>query len=210
MLYETALYIQQTDFSNAEEVAQLLAQIKTVIELFDKHAHSEDTLVFAAIEQYEPDVVKMFEEEHVTDHALGEKLDNLLKAFPNTFSIDNSIYIGNLLNQAFIEFMVFNLQHMAKEEDIINKLLWQYYSDEQLHSITQSILANIPPPQMAQYSKWMIRGLSNNEITGWLTEVKNNAPDFVFQSLIQTAEQELSTSRLQMVKEAITEGAMLA
>jgi Hemerythrin HHE cation binding domain len=210
MLYETALQIQQTDFINNEEAEQILEQVKRVIELFDKHAYSEDIFVFAAVEQYEPAVVDALEQEHVKDHALGENLNSLLTAFSNTFSDDDKTRLGKLLYQAFIEFMIFNLEHMAKKEDIINKLLWRNYSDEQLYGIAGNILASIPASLIGQFTKWTIRGLSNSEIVSWLKEVKNTAPEVAFKSLMQTAEQELIVHRLQIVQDAITEGAMLA
>ncbi|GAB2831900.1 hemerythrin domain-containing protein [Ferruginibacter profundus] len=210
MLYETALCLQQTDFNNTEAADTSLAQLAQTVDLFDKHAHTEDTMVFTAIEHTEPALVNAFEKEHEEDHALGQRLRGLLTAFEHTVSSDDKIITGDAITQSFIEFMIFNLKHMAKEEDIINKALWKNYTDIELHGITQKIVASIPPPQMAKFSRWMMRGLNNNEITTWLKEVKNNAPDFVFQSLMQTAGQELDASRWQQVQETITEGAMLA
>ncbi len=209
MLYETAIQIQQTDFINNEEAVLVMEQIKNGVELFDKHAHSEDRFVFAAIKPYEPAVVDAFEQEHVKDHALGENLAKLLDEFSNAVSDDEKLRNGNLLYKAFIEFMIFNLQYMAKEEDIINKILWRHYTDEDLKSITAGIIANIPPVKMGQFTKWMMRGLSNHEIAGWLKEVKNTAPEFVFESFMQTASEQLNTQRLQLVQEAITEGVMV-
>ncbi|MGG9964204.1 hemerythrin domain-containing protein [Ferruginibacter sp. SUN106] len=210
MLYETALCLQQTDFNNTEEAENSLTLLGQTIDLFDKHAHTEDTMVFTAIEHTEPALVNAFEKEHEEDHALGQRLRGLLTAFGHTVSSDDKIITGDAITQSFIEFMIFNLKHMAKEEDIINKALWKSYTDIELHGITQKIVASIPPQHVAQFSRWMMRGLNNNEITGWLKEVKNNAPDFVFQSLMQTAEQELNAPRWQQVQETITEGAMLA
>ncbi len=210
LLYETALKIQQTDFIINEETEQLPEHIKNVIQLFNKHAHSEDQFVFAAIHTYEPEVVDVFEKEHLKNHSLSEHLANLLSTFSNAIYDDEKLQIGQLLYQAFIEFMIFNLEQMTKEEEIINKLLWRNYSDEELFGIAVSILANTPLEQTTQFTKWMMRGLSNIEITNWLIDVKNTGPDFVFQSLLKTAEQQLIPQRLQLVQEALTEGAMIA
>jgi hypothetical protein len=210
LLYETALQLQQTDFTNIEEAEDALLQVAQAADLFDKHAHTEDTMVFTAIEKAEPSLVNVFEKEHEEDHALGQRLRGSLTAFSHAVSSDDRTVIGDAVVKSFIEFMIFNLKHMAKEEDIINKALWKYFTDMELHGITQKIVASIPPQHMAQFSRWMIRGLNNNEITAWLKEIKNNAPDFVFQSLMQTAAQELSAARWQSVQETITEGAMLA
>ena len=209
MLYETAIQIQQTDFVNQEEAEQALEQIKNLVELFDKHADSEDRFVFAAVQPYEPAVVEAFEREHVQDHALAENLSNMLTTFTNASVDDEKIWAGKLVYQAINEFMIFNLKHMAKEEDIINKILWRNYSDEQLKGITGNIIANIQPEEMAQFSRWTMRWLSNYEIAEWLKEEKNTAPDFACESLMQTANQELNANRLQLIQEAITEGALV-
>lgn len=210
MLYQTALHLQQTDFTNADAAEDALAQLAIAVDLFDKHAHTEDTMVFTAIEKNEPALVNAFEKEHEEDHALGQRLRGLLTAFAHTVSTDDKMIIGNAITEAFIDFMIFNLKHMAKEEDLINKALWKHYSDTELHGITQKIVASIAPQHMALFSRWMMRGLNNCEITNWLKEIKNTAPDFVFQSLMQTAARELDAPRWQMVQETITEGAMLA
>ncbi len=210
LLYETALCLQQTDFDNSDAADNSLAQLAATVELFDKHAHTEDTMVFTAIEHTDPALVNAFEKEHEEDHALGQRLRGLLTAFKHTVTTSDKITTGYAITQSFIDFMVFNLKHMAKEEDLINNALWKQYTDVELHGITQKIVSSIPPQHMAQFSRWMMRGLSNNEITAWLKEVKNNAPDFVFQSLMQTALQELEATRWQLVQETITEGAMLA
>lgn len=210
LLYDTALQLQQTNFCNADEAEQALQQLANAVELFDKHAHTEDTIVFAAIQAQEPAIVNSFEEEHAEDHALGQRLHGLITAFSHAAAAEDQLNIGSAITQAFIDFMIFNLKHMAKEENIINKALWKYYSDFELHGITQHILSSIPPVQLDKFSRWMMRGLSIDEIVAWLKEVKNNAPDFAFQSMVQIASQELNAHRWQLVQESITDGAMIA
>lgn len=209
LLFETALQLQQTDF-DTDEAETVVQQLQVLIDLFDKHAHTEDTFILPAIASVSPSVIAEFEQEHKEDHELGMHLRGLLTAFAHAVSSAEKSAIGTSLTQSFLDFMVFNLRHMAKEEDIINKALWKHYTDASLHGLTQQIVASIPPDAMTAYSNCMMRGLSNNEITAWLKEVKNNAPDFVFQSLMCMAEAQLSSSRWQQVRESITEGAMLA
>ena len=210
MLYETATAMQQTSFTDAEEASKMAESIQLVIQAFEKHAHTEDTYVFPAIAAFEPAVVAAFEEEHDKDYALGLQLQSWLTAFETAATELAKQTTGERLVRAFTQFMVFNLTHMAEEEDMINKLLWRYYTDVELEQITQLIISNIPPPLMAMYSKWMVRGMNNTEITGWLKEVKNSAPEPVWISLLTLAEQELPAYRWQLVQETLTEGAMVA
>ncbi len=210
LLYETIIKLQQTDFTDAEDADEAVQQIKIILDLFDEHAHTEDTFILPAIVEYEPSVVDVFAQEHVQDHALSNKLNGLLQAFSLTISPDAKREIGAAISNAVFEFMLFNLEHMKKEEDVLNKLLWRYYTDEVLHGITMNIVANVPADKMPLYNKWMMRGLSNTEIIGWLKQVKNNAPEFVFNSYVDLATNELAENRWQKVQEQLAEGAMLA
>ena len=210
LLYETIIKLQQTDFTDAEDADEAVQQVKIILDLFDEHAHTEDTFILPAIVEYEPSVVDVFAHEHVKDLALSNKLNGLLQAFSLTISPDAKREIGTAISNAVFEFMLFNLEHMKKEEDVLNKLLWRYYTDEVLHGITMNIIANVPADKMPLYNKWMMRGLSNTEIIGWLKQVKNNAPEFVFNSYVDLAVNELSEYRWQKVQEQLTEGAMLA
>lgn len=210
MLYQTATRLQQTDFTNAAESNAIAFQVNAILNLFDAHADTEDHFVLTALETHEPSVATLFEEEHVQDHALSKHLKTFLTMLQHTNNDAERNEIGSAIRLAFVEFLVFNLKHMAKEENVLNNLLWKYYTDEQLQAITQQILAHLQPNTLQQFSTWMMRALSNNEIVAWLKEVKNNAPDFVFDAMLALAEKELPGSRWYTVQGEITEGAMLA
>lgn len=210
MLYETAIQLQQTSFTNAEEAAEAIDQVKTVVRSFESHAQKEDSFVFPAIAAYEPSVVATFEQEHVEDHELGESLEKWLTAFNYAVAGSAKETIGEELTKAYTRFMVFNLRHMAKEEQVISPILWRYYSDSELHNITLQIMKAVPQNEMAFFSRWMVRGLNNSEILYWLKGVKNTAPRPVFLSLLSIAEKELQPNRWNIVQDSLTEGAMVA
>ena len=210
MLYETAIGLQQTDFSNEEETNAIAESISEVVVLFDKHAHSEDSNVLTAIESLEPSVASLFAEEHVKDHELSSRLTTLVNMLSAATSEDEKEELGSAIRAAFTEFVVFNLAHMAKEESQLSQLLWKHFSDEQLHGITMQIISQVPVHLLNAYNRWMMRGLSNNEISKWLKQVKNTAPDPVFNGMLQLAETELPSQRFSIITESLTEGAMLA
>src|SRR6478736_1857566 len=210
MLYETAAELQRTDFNSEEEVTSVLANITTVVDVFDKHAYNEDHFVFSAVEQYEPSVVDSFEQEHVRDHELSTQLRTLINIYGSLQTDDERIQLGSALRKAFVDFIAFNLVHMAKEEDIINNLLWRYYTDDQIRVIEKQIIAIQKPESTAVVWKWMLHGLSNREITNWLKVVEKNVPEFVFDKLVATAEKELSRDRFQHVVDELTEARVRA
>jgi hemerythrin-like domain-containing protein len=210
MLYQAASRLQQTDFNYAEEASLVVTELREILDLFDKHADTEDNYILPLAEAYEPSVVNLFAEEHVQDHLLSSRIRRLLNSFNQPLATGSTAERDNALRVAFVEFMVFNLCHMAKEETVLNNILWRYYTDDQLKEVTQKIVAVIPPGILNKYNTWMMRGLSNNEIIYWLKGVKNSAPEFVFAGLLGLAEELLPRKRWMMVQEGITEGAMVA
>jgi hypothetical protein len=210
MLYDTSLTLQQTYFGDAEEAETALEKVRIAVDVFDEHASHEDHFVLPAIQQYEPSLVDAFEQEHEKDHALSERLRGLLAVYHHAIKTEVKIETGQAINQAFIDFMIFNLEHMAKEETMLNKVLWRYYSDTEILAINQRIVASIPPQEIAIASVWMMRGMSNTEISGWLKGVEENAPEPVFTQLFSIAEKELPNNRFRKVLENLTEGTMVA
>jgi hemerythrin-like domain-containing protein len=210
LLCETAQWMQQTDFWNVDEATPVIERVYEVIEIFEKHANTEDSLVFPAIVKFEPSVVDAFEKEHVKDHELGELLASSLEGYERAAIITEKAAAAQQVQAAFMKFAAFNLEHMGKEEEIINPLLWRYYKDEELQAITRTIVSSIPPDHAAMVSKWMLRGMNNPEIASWLREVERVAPEPVFQALFSTAERELPEKRFRLVIEAMTGGAMVA
>ena len=79
---------------------------------------------------------------------------------------------------------------------MINERLWRYYSDAEIIAMNQRIIASIPPEEMSFTSAWMMKGMNNAEITGWLRAVQENAPEQVFNTLFTIAEKRTSLPTL--------------
>jgi hemerythrin-like domain-containing protein len=210
LLYDTSLQLQQTNFSVEEEIYAAIERVQLVSRMFDHHAHIEDNQVFPMIEDYAPEVVADFEAQHQTDHALAESLDKCLHYFSETNSPEQNRYAGNELLQNFHAFLAFNVEHMRKEETIINGVLWRYYTDAQLLQKVHEISASIPPEENKHFVYWMLKGLGTQEIIDWYNAIKLSAPAPVFNFFCALAEEALPVKKWDRIKEALQEGAMLA
>lgn len=210
MLYDTSLVLQQTNFGDLEEAETALEKVKQVVDMFDAHATHEDDFILPPIQHYEPSLVDAFEQEHEEDHALTEKLRGLLVVYKHAVKMEVKIETGRAILNSFIDFMIFNLEHMVKEETVLNKILWRYYTDEEIKEVNKKIIESISPGEMALASAWMMRGLSITEISTWLKAVEKNAPQQVFSQLFSLAEKELPNDRFRKVMENLTEGTMVA
>ena len=208
-LYDTALQLQQADFTSASESESVLEKVKEVVMLFDEHAHKEDTFVLPAILQYEPSVVDAFEQEHVADFALAALLSDAVKQLDSLLKAGDREAAGRKLNVIFVEFVAFNLRHMAKEEDVINNILWRYYTDGEILQIQNRIVESTTPWHQDFFSKWMLRGINNAEAAAWLMAVQRTAPAIVYQTLFSKARQEYSKKRFQQLVDSLQESVVL-
>jgi hypothetical protein len=209
LLYETSILLQQTDFSNEEEMKIAVSRVTLVADLFDDHAHHEDKFVLPAIQEYEPSIVDAFAQEHVMDAKLTRGIKDSLQALQMASPMVRTD-MAYELSKIFMQFMFFNLEHMAKEETILNKILWRYYSDEDILNIQRNIVASLSPWSVEAGSRWMMRGLNNPEIIRWLRAVEDSAPAAAFQNLFATAEKELPEHRFRQVLQALTEELILS
>jgi hemerythrin-like domain-containing protein len=195
MLYDTALTIQQTYFADVEVAETAIEKIENILRNFDHHAHNEDHYVLPAVQRYNAQLVDEFEKEHVKDLDLGNNLQQLLHMYKSLSNSEERIACGSAINKSYVEFMVFNLEHMAKEEQLIMPVLWQHYTDVQLMAFNESIIAKTPPHEMQEVATWMLRGINNKDAINWLKGAKATAPDFVFASLLAIAEREWNAGR---------------
>lgn len=207
-LYDASISLQQADFTVESEAEAALDKIREVVMLFDEHARKEDHFVLPAIIPFEPSVADAFEQEHQTDLMLSARLNASVASFKGLMKAQDRAEAGEKINTDFVAFMVFNLQHMAKEEDILNQLLWRYYTDAEILQIHHRIVQNVKPWHHDFYNKWMLRGINHAEAVAWLRSVEASAPEIVYQTLFARAEQELSTPRFQKLVESLRESAV--
>lgn len=210
MLYELALEIQQTDFSEAEGSAALLKEVEGVVLFFTAHAEHEDRFILPAVARHNARIIEAFAHAHLEDGFLAGMLLKSVQAWREAPDAPARMLAGSELFYHFTEFTAFNLVHMNKEERFLNEVLWQYYTDSEIHAIERQILASIPPDILAVESRWMMKGMSNPEIIAWLRVVKETAPEAVFSSLLALAEEVLAKTRWKIVNVALVEGMMVA
>lgn len=200
LLFETAIHLQQTDFADTVAAEQSFSRLETVLWLFEGHADTEDTFFFARVKDFAPSFIASMEAEHVTDHALGEALRNGMQLYRNAGSTAGRLDAGYQLLLSFYAFIAFNLTHMNKEEQEVNPVLWEHFSDEAIHGLIATALQHIPPHKNQVYARWMLRGINNSEITAWFRDVKAKAPAPVYHELLEMAAAELSPQRWQLIQ----------
>ncbi|MFT3932545.1 MAG: hypothetical protein QM726_02925 [Chitinophagaceae bacterium] len=209
LLYQTSGKILQTDFNNPEETAILIPQLNQALDLLYNHTVTEHAIILPAIVSAEPSALLFFEEEQSQQFSFINRMQALINIFHHAVSTEEKIEMGSAIRKAFTDLLLHSLQQMAKEELVINKLLWQFYTDTQLKSLQQKLVATYNQEDLHLLNTWMMRGLSNFEIIAWLKKIKNNELN-ILDKMLLLAKQELSTTRWNLIQEGITEAALLA
>jgi hypothetical protein len=200
LMYSTATRLQQANLASRSDGSAVMEQVQLVLNLFESHAHGEDHYFNEPLEKINPDVSTLFQKEHEEDHRLSAVLHDQLKVWFDARSDEDREIIGNRIFYTFNEFVAFNLYHMNKEEIMLNQALWNAYSDEQIRSIEQELVKNIPPAKMMSYAKWIFGGINDAEATEWLTGIQMNAPAEVFSAFKQIAAQTLPPERWESIQ----------
>ena len=210
LLYETATLIQQKDFNNRDEAIVVINRLEKVLYYFDKHAEHEDNFILPAIERYAKDLVDAFENEHVVDHALAQSLRMAIDSWKQTEDAVEMIELGRSIFYDFNAFIAFNLTHMNKEEDLLNAVLWKYYTDLELMQITQALISTIPPEDLFDQSRRMMISINKEELITWLTGIKLKAPQEIFTLHMKMAEDVLPEKRWQELNAGLRHGLVQA
>lgn len=203
LLYDTALLLQHTHFTREEETAKATERVRLVAMMFEDHAFVEDNYVFPMITPYAPEVVEDFEAQHVMDHQIGELLLKAVNQLEEAAAPEEKILAGIELQHQFNAFLAFNVEHMKKEETIVNAVLWKYYTDEQLAQKVQEISGKVEPEKNAIVTEWMLRGMASQEIVTWYSGIKRKAPPQVFEMFCDMAFSVLPEARWTKIREQL-------
>lgn len=204
LLYAASVKIQQADLGSVDEGKPVVDEIQLLISLFETHAHSEDVYYNEPLEKLKPDVANLFEKEHEEDHRLGNKLLSIIAKWKTATDNESRLTFGQELFYSFNEYIAFNLYHMNKEETMLNEVMWSVYSDEQIAGMEQKAVQNISPDNMGEYGKWILRGNNNEDIAGWISEIKHGAPAEVYTWIHGLAKQELNAERFSAIMNLVS------
>ncbi len=69
-----------------------------------------------SIEKFKPETIASFEKEHIEDRRMGHKLKHLQNIYHAAASAPEMLIAGSAITKAFIDYMIYNLQHMQREE----------------------------------------------------------------------------------------------
>lgn len=200
MLFDAGAKIQQTDFTKSKQVNATTDAIKQSTRSFLYHLSKEDNTIYRSVVLYAPYIVAMIEQTNIKDEALARSLDKTIDQYKALNTKKEKIAFGHQLQAVFFEFTAAVLQHMNKEETVINELLWSNYSDRELIGMEVEMMKQATSSDCTWYTGKILKELSNREILVWVDSIKEHATPFMLKKLISTARIVLPIDRWQMIR----------
>ena len=200
MLFDAGAKIQQTDFTKTKQGFAAIDAIKQSTRSFLYHLSQEDTIVYHSVVLHAPYIIAMIEQTNVKDEALARSISNTIEQYKDLTTKNEMIAFGQQLQAAFFEFTAAVLQHMSKEETVVNELLWSNYTDRELIGMEVEMMKQAASSDCNWYTGKILKELSNREILVWVDSIKEHATPFMLKKLISTARVVLPIDRWQMIR----------
>ncbi len=200
MLFDAGAKIQQTDFTKGKQANAVIDVIKQSTRSFLYHLSKEDKIIYRSVVLYAPYIVAMIEQTNLKDQVLAESIDKIIDQQKELDTKKEKIDFGHQLQAAFFEFTAAVLQHMNKEETVINEILWSNYTDRQLIGMEVEMMKQATSIDSTWYTGKILKVLSNREILMWVDIIKEHASPFMLKKLISTARIVLPIDRWQMIR----------
>ncbi len=123
-----ALEAGRTDYSDPAEVGRLQDIGQLTFDLLADHAHTEDVHVLEPLEERAPGAAGALEADHVAFHERELELRSALAALDDGVTDDQA----HDLYLSITAFQADYLRHLLLEETVVEPIIWQHFTDEEL------------------------------------------------------------------------------
>lgn len=191
LMADTLLAVGRVDTSDERELVNTQRRVLELLQFCAGHLRHENEFVHTAIEARAPGASELIAHEH-SEHQLhidrlGDAAMDLLKVAEG----QRDAAALSLYRQLAL-FMADNFQHMHVEETAHNAVLWSRYTDAELVTIHNALVASIPPAEMMFTLRWLVPFMNPAERTALLADMQAHAPAPAFAAALDVIQPHLS------------------
>jgi len=180
-LSQLSLLAGNTDYTDKEKVKELYSLGKDIFLLLNEHANDENTVVLAELEKKVPGSSKHDMNDHEEIEILQTKLEHDLdNVYNKTMAGEDTNVLGADFYFNLANFHSRYLLHMAEEETLTAKLLWDNFTDEEIMEMRNTIISRFKPELMVKWQRFILPALSRGQRAQIIGGVKATAPEHVY------------------------------
>ncbi len=202
-LSQFSYLLGKCDFNNAVDIAKLHSLGKDLFMMLSSHANDENSIILAALEAKVPGSSKHDMDDHERlelDQSAIEKMLEDIKEL-NTKGVDAS-GSGAELYMKFSKFHGEYLLHTVEEETDTQRLLWENFTDQELHAIRGKIIGRFTPEAFEKWQSYIMPAITQSDLLMMLGGMKANAPE-QFTRLMVMAEKFLPAEDYTLLKDSL-------
>jgi hypothetical protein len=173
------------DASDDSDVAETLAQVRSLVEVCHAHLDKEEEYLHPALEARRPGSARVTQGDHASHLQAFADIEANVRAVEQATGPERAAAALRLYHHLAL-FVAENLEHMHVEEIENNAVLWTAYSDDELLALQKELVGSIPPAEMVVFMRWMIPAMAPVERAMLLTGIKQTAPVEVFSKTVNS------------------------
>jgi len=178
VLSQFSFMLGRCDFDSSMDITKLHLLGKDLFMMLSSHANDENTLILAALEEKVPGSSKHDMDDHERlehDQNAIEKMLNEIKELNSKG--EDALGMGAELYMKFSKFYGEYLLHTVEEETDTQRLLWENFTDPELHAMRGKIIAGFTPDSFEKWQSYIMPAITQSELLMMLGGMKANAPE---------------------------------
>ena len=202
-LTQFSFLLGKCDFNNSVDIAKLHSLGKDVFMMLSTHANDENSVILTALEEKIPGSSKQDMEDHERleqeQDAIEKLLDDIKELNAKGAEASGS---GAELYIKFSKFHGDYLLHTVEEETETQRLLWENFTDQELHAMRGKIIGRFTPEAFEKWQSYIMPAITQSDLLMMLGGMKANAPE-QFTKLVVMAEKFLPAEEFTAIKEKL-------
>lgn len=202
-LSQFSFSLGKCDFNNTNDVNRIHSLGKDLCLLLNIHANDENTIILAELERKVPGSSKHDMDDHERLERDQNAIEKLLDEIKELNSKgEDALGMGAELYNKFSKFHGEYLLHTVDEETDTQRLLWENFTDPELHTIRGRIISKFTPEVFEKWQSYIMPSITQSDIVMMMGGMRTAAPE-QFTKLMAMAEKYLSADEFAAIKEKL-------
>lgn len=202
-LSKFSFLVGKADFNNPNDIYILYPLGKDLFMMLRTHANDENSIVLAELEVKVPGSSKHDMDDHEKLEGDQDRLEELLDEIKDMSSKGKDASgLGAELYINFVKFHGEYLIHTHEEETVTQHLLWENFTDAEIHAMRGKIIARFTPESFEKWQSFIFPSITHAARVQMLSGIKANAPG-QFPRLMAMAEKFLPADEFTLLNNAL-------
>lgn len=191
------------DFEDATTTDKLLGDLRRLLSMAAAHVRHEDTEIHTAL-QSRGISTDGIDEQHDDHRAAFEALEARIAEVESAAAARRA-EAGRALYLAFAAYIADDFAHMHEEETVTCPVLWQTFSDAELHAIEMRIVSALAPEENMAFTRMMLPAMNPEQRTMMVGGMLQGMPREVFAAVVEFAiRPSLSEAEFQALRSSLS------